>query len=183
MLRNTFRFTPNLFGSTRYFSDAVSFILWLLRWFRKGLRFHRALKCVTLRFENTPVMTEMRLRSIIISGTWMPIMTAVHSGYKNRLDLTSYNIPFFIDTGLVWDSIHDILCLVQPRYRKILIHSFRDIHPCDLVTRCAVLWMQSQRVGPQYLSITWIDKSRSWIKTAQHISMEYPRYTFMASIF
>src|SRR3954468_16279835 len=80
-----------------------------------GLRFHRALKCVTLRSENTPFMTEMRLRSMIISGTWMPIMTPVHSGYQHRLDLTLYSIPFVSDTGLFRDSINDILCLVQPR--------------------------------------------------------------------
>src|SRR3954470_960822 len=90
----------------------------------KGLRLHRALKCVTLRSENTPVMTEMKLRSIIISGTWMPIRTTVHSGYQHRLDLTSYNIPFVSDTGLFRDSINDILCLVQPCYRQILIYSF-----------------------------------------------------------
>src|SRR3954469_3011783 len=115
MLRNTFRLTPNLFGSTRYFSDVVSFILWLLRWFRKGIRFHRALKCVTLRPENTPVMTEMRLQSMIISGTWMPIMTPVHSGYQHRLDLRPYSIPFVSDIVLFQDSINDILCLVQSR--------------------------------------------------------------------
>src|SRR3954464_3908495 len=121
-------------------------------------------------------MTEIRLRSMIISGTWMPIMTSVHSGYQNRLDLTSYSIPFVIDTGLVRDSISDILCLVQTRYRQILIHSFRDIHPRDLITRCTALWMESHRVGPEYLSITWIDKFRSCNNTTQHISMEYPRY-------
>src|SRR3954470_3269096 len=111
----------------------------------KGIRFHRALKCVTLRSENIPVMTEMRLWSMMISGTWMPIMTLVHSGYQNRLDLTSYSIPFVIDTILIRDSINDILSLVQPRYRQILIHSFCDIHPHDLVTCCAALWMESHR--------------------------------------
>src|SRR3954465_9144023 len=121
-------------------------------------------------------MTEMRLRSMIISGTWMPIMTPVHSGYQYRLDLMSYSIPFVIDTRLVRDSISDILCLVQPRYRQILIHSFRDIHPRDLVTCCATLWMESHRVGPEYLSITWIDKSRSCNNTPQHISTEYLIY-------
>src|ERR1043165_6764324 len=92
--------------------------------FEKGLRFHRALKCVTLLSENTPVMTEMRLRSMIINGTWMPIMTPVHSGYQYRLDLTSYSIPCVSDTRLFRDSINDILCLVQPRSEQILIHSF-----------------------------------------------------------
>src|SRR3954471_917349 len=91
----------------------------------------------------------------------MPIMTLVHSGYQHRLDLTSYSIPFVSDTGLVRDSINDILCLVQPRYDKSLFTRSRDIHPRDLVTRCAPLWMESHRVGPEYLSITWIDKSRS----------------------
>ena len=113
---------------------------------------------------------------MIISGTWMPIMNPVHSRYQNRLDLTSYSIPFVIDTRLVRDQINDILCLVQPRYRKILIDSFHGIHPRDLVTRCATLWMESHRVGPEYLSITWIDKSRSCKNTPQHISTEYPRY-------
>src|SRR4051812_46675314 len=121
-------------------------------------------------------MTEMRVRSMIISGTWMPIMTPVHSGYQYLLDLTLYSIPFVINIGLVRDSINDILCLAQPRYRQILIHSFRDIHPRDLVTRCTALWMESHRVGPKYLSITWIDKSRSCNNTPQHISTEYPRY-------
>src|SRR3954467_11218518 len=120
---------------------------------------------------------------MIISGTWMPIMTPVHSGYQNPLDLMSYSITFVIDTRFVRGSINDILCLVQPRYRQILFQSFCDIHPCDLVTRCATLWMESHRVGPEYLSITWIDKSRSCNKTPQHIPTEYPRYTFMASIF
>src|ERR1041385_5768119 len=36
--------------------------------------------------------------------------------------------------------------------------------------------MESHRVGPEYLSITWIDKSRSCNNTPQHISTEYPRY-------
>ena len=40
---------------------------------------HRTLKCVTLRFGNTPDMVETPLRPMIISGTWMPIMTPVHS--------------------------------------------------------------------------------------------------------
>src|ERR1041385_3110632 len=105
----------------------------------KGLRFHRALKCVTLRSENTPFMTEMRLRSMIISGTWMPIMTPMHSGYQHRLDLTSYSIPFVSDTGLLRDSINDILCLVQPRSEQIEIPRSRDINPCDLVTRCSFI--------------------------------------------
>src|ERR1043165_9859845 len=90
----------------------------------------------------------------------MPIMTPVHSGYQYRLDLTSYSIPFVSDTELFRDSINDILCLVQPRSELILIHSFRDIHPRDLVTRCS-FWMESHRVGPEYLSIIWFDKSRS----------------------
>src|SRR3954465_15365999 len=117
-------------------------------------------------------MTEMRLQSMIISGTWMPIITPVHSGYQNRLDLTSYSIPFVIYTRLVRDSVNDILCMVQPRYRQILIHTFRDIHPRDLVTRYTALWMESNRVGPEYLSITWISCNNN----PQHISTEYPRY-------
>src|SRR3954454_2271891 len=36
--------------------------------------------------------------------------------------------------------------------------------------------MESHRVGPEYLSITWIDKSRSFNNTPQYISTEYPRY-------
>ena len=44
---------------------------------------------------------------------------------------------------------------------KSLFTRSRDIHPRDLVTRCAILWMESHRVGPEYLSIIWIDKSRS----------------------
>src|SRR3954464_15956132 len=36
--------------------------------------------------------------------------------------------------------------------------------------------MESRRVGPEYLSITWIDKFRSCNNTPQHISTEYPRY-------
>src|SRR3954469_13921110 len=36
--------------------------------------------------------------------------------------------------------------------------------------------MESRRVGPEYLSVTWIDKSRSCNNTPQHISTEYPRY-------
>src|SRR3954465_9817145 len=36
--------------------------------------------------------------------------------------------------------------------------------------------MESHRVGPEYLSITWIDKSRSCNNNPQHISTEYPRY-------
>ena len=66
--------------------------------------------------------------------------------------------------------------------KSLFTHS-RDIHPRDLVTRCTALWMASHRVGPEYLSITWSDKPRSCNNTPQHISTEYPRYTFMASIF
>ena len=40
---------------------------------------HRTLKHVTLRFGNTPDMVETPLRPMIISGTWMAIMTLVHS--------------------------------------------------------------------------------------------------------
>src|SRR3954462_3791068 len=36
--------------------------------------------------------------------------------------------------------------------------------------------MESHRVGREYLSIIWIDKSRSCNNTPQHISTEYPRY-------
>ena len=36
--------------------------------------------------------------------------------------------------------------------------------------------MGSHRVGPEYLSIKWIEKSRSSKNTPQHISTEYPRY-------
>src|SRR4051812_31235696 len=59
----------------------------------------------------------------------------------------------------------------------------RDIHPRDLVTRCAALWMESHQVGPEYLSITWIDKSRSCNNTPQHISTEYPRYNLLTPVF
>src|SRR3954466_9818847 len=59
---------------------------------------------------------------------------------------------------------------------KSLFTRFRDIHPHDLLTRCPALWMESHRVGPEYLSITWIDKSRCCNNTPQHISTEYPRY-------
>src|SRR3954471_22111481 len=118
-------------------------------------------------------MTETRLRSMIIIGTWMPILTPMHSGYQYRLDLTSHSIPFVSDTGLFRDSINDILCLVQPCYDKSLFTRSRDIHPRDLVTRCATLWMESHRVGPEYLSITWI---RSCNNIPQNISMKYPIY-------
>ena len=60
--------------------------------------------------------------------------------------------------------------------KKSLFTRSRDIHPRDLVTRCAALWMESHRVGPEYLSITWIDKSRSCNNIPQHISTEYLRY-------
>src|SRR3954447_12264840 len=59
---------------------------------------------------------------------------------------------------------------------KSLFTRSRDIHPRDLVTSCAALRMESHRVGPRYLSITWIDKSRSCNNTPQHISTEYPIY-------
>src|SRR3954470_18318896 len=36
--------------------------------------------------------------------------------------------------------------------------------------------MESHRVGPEYLSIILIEKSRSCNSTPQHISTEYPRY-------
>ena len=36
--------------------------------------------------------------------------------------------------------------------------------------------MESHRVGPEYLSITWIDKYHYCNNTPQHISTEYPRY-------
>src|ERR1043165_20246 len=37
---------------------------------------------------------------------------------------------------------------------KSLFTRSRDIHPRDLVTCYASLWMESYRVGPEYLSIT-----------------------------
>ena len=121
-------------------------------------------------------MTEMRLRSMIISGTWMPIVTPVHSGYQHRLDLTSYSISFVSDTGLVRDSINDILSLVQPRYKKILIHSF-PWYSSPWPSHTLRSFMDGiSPSGPEYLSITWIDKSRSCNNTPQHISTEYPRY-------
>ena len=36
--------------------------------------------------------------------------------------------------------------------------------------------MESHRVGPEYLSIIWIEKSRYCNDTPKHISTEYPRY-------
>src|SRR4051812_9343900 len=59
---------------------------------------------------------------------------------------------------------------------KSLFTRSHDIHPRDLVTRCAALWMESHRVGPEYLSITWINKSHSCKNTPQHISTEFPIY-------
>src|ERR1041384_2173982 len=66
---------------------------------------------------------------------------------------------------------------------KSLFTRSRDIHPHDLVARCAALWMESHRVGPEYLSITWIDKSRSCNNTPQHISTDTQDTTIMARIF
>src|ERR1041385_7885180 len=43
-------------------------------------------------------------------------------------------------------------------------------------SHAAALWMESHRVGPEYLSIIWIDESRSCNNTPQHISTEYLRY-------
>src|ERR1041384_1304221 len=59
--------------------------------------------------------------------------------------------------------------------KKFLFTRSRDIHPHDLVARYSFMDGIS-RVGPEYLSITWIDKSLSCNNTPQHISTEYPRY-------
>src|SRR3954464_5278884 len=58
---------------------------------------------------------------------------------------------------------------------KSLFTRSRDIHPRDLVTRCSFMDGISP-MGPEYLSITWIDKSCSCNNIPQHISTEYPRY-------
>src|ERR1041385_8133760 len=58
---------------------------------------------------------------------------------------------------------------------KSLFTRSRDIHPRDLVTRCAALWMESHRVGPEYLSIIWIDKSRSCKQYSSTYLHEIPK--------
>ena len=67
------------FGSARNISGSLLSFLWCLRCFQNYLAASSTLKCVTLRFGNTPDMIETPLRSMIISGTWIPIMTPMHS--------------------------------------------------------------------------------------------------------
>ena len=113
---------------------------------------------------------------MIISGTWMPIMTPVHSGYQHRLDLTSYSIPFVSDTGLFRDSINDILCLVQPRSEQILIHSFPwysspwPSHTLQLYGWNLIEW------APSIYPLYGLANPALVNNTPQHISTEYLRY-------
>ena len=80
MLRNSFRITPNnLRIHTEHFRFSLLFSPVILMIPKLSLMRHQTLKCVTLRFGNTADMVETPLRPMIISGTWMPIMTPVHS--------------------------------------------------------------------------------------------------------
>src|SRR3954468_17166306 len=93
-------------------------------------------------------------------------------------DWTLHRIAFPLSAILDCSEIRSMTSYVWFNLvlNKSLFTRSRDIHPRDLVTRCAALWMESHRVGPEYLSIIWIDKSRSCNNTPQHISTEYLRY-------
>ena len=66
------------------------------------------------------------------------------------------------DTGLVRDLINGITI---PSSISLLTSTTLLVpvmfRPRDQVTRCAALWMQYHRVGPDYLSVKRMDKSRS----------------------
>ena len=78
MYRNNFRINPNNLRGSRNFSDSLLFSN-NSDDTEQNLQCHQLLKCVTLRVGNTPDMDETPLRPMIISRTWMPIMTPVYS--------------------------------------------------------------------------------------------------------
>ena len=92
---NTFQTTPNNFRiNTELFRFLLNFSPVIPIVLKLSSICHRALKCVTLWFVNTPDMTETTLRSMIISGTWISIMTPVRSENKSIEPYTLYSIPF-----------------------------------------------------------------------------------------
>jgi hypothetical protein len=148
MIRNSFQLTPNVLRTNTelfryvFLSSPVTPIVP-----KRSPIFIEPLSVLPYGPRTLQSWPRQRLRPMINSGTWMPIMTPVHSG-SNRLNRTRcIPFPLSCDTRLVQDSINCIQCISSILLPTNLIHSFRDIHPCDLVTRCAALWMQSHRVG------------------------------------
>lgn len=111
----------------------------------------QTLKRVTLRFGNTPDMVEISLKPIIISGSWMPMMTHVHSTrifVVELLNIESNSLCYY-DALLVRDLINDITisCSISLPTSITFTHS-KICHPRDLVTRCSFMDVMSPS-GPR----------------------------------
>ena len=98
-------------------------------------------------------MIETSLRSIIISGTWMSVMTPTHSTkIVDRLNLNVRTLfPLSRDTLLVRDQITSITYLVLSRSRQVLFTHTVIQYPCDRTHRslackhrgcCVTEWAQ-----------------------------------------
>jgi hypothetical protein len=117
-------------------------------------------KCVTLRVREHADMIETPLRSIINSGTWMPILTPTYSTKISiGLDhnVKGWNNSVFHSLCLVIFYLPEIRpsvspYLVQSRYRQVLFTHSAIQYPRDethLSHACKLLRMLYYREGPE----------------------------------
>ena len=82
-------------------------------------------------------MTKTSLRSIIICGTWMSVMTPTHS--SKIIDRSNLNVrtlfPLSRDILVARDQIVGITCLVLSRSRQILFTRTVIQYPCHRTHR------------------------------------------------
>ena len=112
MIRNSFQLTPNVLRTNTklfryvFLSSPVTPIVP-----KRSPIFIEPLSVLPYGPRTLQSWPRQRLRPMINSGTWMPIMTPVHSG-SNRLNRTRcMPFPLSCDTRLVQDSINRIQCI------------------------------------------------------------------------
>ena len=97
------------------------------------------------------------------SGIWIPMMAPVLPRISlHRLNLLTLSADPFVPTLFVRGLIVGIPIPSSPSLPTNTFSRSVILHPRDLVTCLQALLMQSHREGPEYLSVTRMDKSRSW---------------------
>jgi hypothetical protein len=138
------------------------------------------LKCITLRFENTPDITETPLGWMIISGTRMSIMTHVHSWRTFVVEpqtSISYSLCF-CDTCNIRDLIigifiHSSISLPTLPFIRSVIFNSRD-----LVTCCNIGWISAS--GPRVSFRHVEEQILLLVHTPQPTPLEYPKTPFQS---
>ena len=132
---------------------------------------------------NTPDITETPLQRMIISGTWMAMMTPVHSRRSFVVEpQTSILIPFaymILAMSEIWSSVSEYL--VRSRFRHYYFTRSRDLSsqwPSHKLRNLDVISPSGPRVSLHHLewTILYLDPS------PQPTSLKYPRHTFMTTL-